>query len=245
MLFTREFTQTEEKYLRKGDFVPDLYGLSFLPSKEVIDDINAKLHELERELPETITPETLHISPQDFDIVRRPQQSIERSSKLDQLHDLLPFHCKLTLRFQASVNNFLTKNLYSLNLNGPVLVLIQSSKLKTFGGFSPSMWTQYEEFVDDKRGESFLFSIDDCEILPIKPEFKKFSVKGGVNWSFGRGDLCVSEEGNKAAINWADVGYVYQGLSTRLNQEKRWLAGSWYFRTLEYEVYEVSEIKKK
>jgi hypothetical protein len=77
-----------------------------------------------------------------------------------------------------------------------------------------------------------LFSIDDCEVLPIKPEFKKYSVHGGVNWGFGRGDLCVSEEGNKASINWADAGHVYQGLSTRLNQEKRWLAGSWYFRTL-------------
>lgn len=145
-LFTREFAEAEEKYLKNGDYLPDLYGLTFVSTKEVLDELNSKLNELQRRMSETLTPDALCISPQDFDILKRPEQSIERTNKIDQLYDLLPFHCKLTLRFQASANNFLTKNLYSLNLQGPVLVLMQS-KFKTFGGYTPNMWTARSDFI--------------------------------------------------------------------------------------------------
>ena len=77
-----------------------------------------------------------------LDLKRNPNNpQIERFSKVDQLIDMLPFQCKLNLRFQASANGFLTKNLYSLKIQGPVIVLI-SSKNKVFGGYSPNMWTE-------------------------------------------------------------------------------------------------------
>jgi hypothetical protein len=90
-------------------------------------------------------------------------------AKLDRLMELLPFPCRLNLRFQASANSFLTKNLYALNIQAPIVVIIVSNKGRTFGGYSPNMFTASEEYIEDKRAESFLFSLDESEIMPIKP----------------------------------------------------------------------------
>ena len=71
-----------------------------------------------------------------------------------------------------------------------------------------------ENFVEDKYAESFLSSVDDYEILSIKPEFKKYAVYEGLNWGFARGDLTISDEYNKASIKRADIEQVYQGIGS-------------------------------
>lgn len=95
------------------------------------------------------------------------------------------------------------------------------------------MFTPTGEYIEDKKGESFLFSLDEGEIMPIKMELRRFAIKGGVNWGFGRGDLVVSEECQKGGISWADVGHVYRK-PVKFGEDGGWLAGSWYFRVLEY-----------
>ena len=81
--------------------------------------------------------------------------------------------------------------------------------------------------------------------LPIKPQYRRYAVKGGTVWGFGRGDLTVSEECHKACISWAEIGRVYEKPNGIKGDEKEWLAGAWYYRVVEYEVYEVLGIKKK
>jgi hypothetical protein len=71
-----------------------------------------------------------------------------------------------------------------------------------------------QNFVEDKHTESFLSSVNDYEILSIKPEFKKYAVYEGLDWGFGRGDLTISDEFNKALIKWAGIDQVFQGIGS-------------------------------
>lgn len=100
----------------------------------------ARMHSLQRKVKEELTSDTLCLGNKELGLVWRPEQLKEKGSKMDQLLELLPFHCKPILKFQASKNKFITQNLYSLQLKAPILVLVQS-KLKTFGGFSSVMFT--------------------------------------------------------------------------------------------------------
>lgn len=48
----------------------------------------------------------------------------DKTARLERLLELLPFTCKLNLKFQASMHGFVTKDLYALKLKGPVVILI-------------------------------------------------------------------------------------------------------------------------
>lgn len=64
----------------------------------------------------------------------------DKTARLERLIELLPFSCKLNLKFQASMHGFVTKDLYALKLKGPVVILVES-KRKLFGGFTPNMFS--------------------------------------------------------------------------------------------------------
>jgi hypothetical protein len=48
----------------------------------------------------------------------------DKTARLERLMELLPFSCKLNLKFQASMHGFVTKDLYGLKLKGPVVILV-------------------------------------------------------------------------------------------------------------------------
>jgi hypothetical protein len=52
----------------------------------------------------------------------------------------MPFKCILKRKFQASRHKFLSQNLHSLDINGPIILLVESHKGKKFGGFSQIMF---------------------------------------------------------------------------------------------------------
>jgi hypothetical protein len=64
-------------------------------------------------------------------------------SKVDKIKSLMPFHCHLTPKFQASKHRFQTSNLHKLGLRGPILLVAESYKGKIFGGFSPKMFPKH------------------------------------------------------------------------------------------------------
>ena len=47
-------------------------------------------------------------------------------------------------------------------------------------------------------------------ILPIKDEYRRYSIRGGNCIWFGRGDLVISDECNKGNISWAETGRAYK-----------------------------------
>lgn len=55
------------------------------------------------------------------------------------------------------------------------------------------MFPKTEEYIEDNKLECFLFSLDDKCLLPIKEEYRQFSIRGGKNFWFGRGDLALSD----------------------------------------------------
>lgn len=62
-----------------------------------------------------------------------------------KIKDVLPFKCDLKLKFRASGNQFLSKNLHNLNLRGPIVLYVKSHKNREFGGYSSIMFPKYEE----------------------------------------------------------------------------------------------------
>ena len=56
---------------------------------------------------------------------------------------------------------------------------------------------------------------------------------------FGRGDLVIADECQKGNISWAEIGRAYEVPHGVFGNEVEFLGGAWYFRILEYEIYEV------
>lgn len=97
------------------------------------------------------------------------------------------------------------------------------------------MFPKYEEDYSEYRDvHSFLFSLDHRQVLPLKEEYKKYAIKGGVNFGFGQGDLLISDECNKGNINWAEIGRTYKEPSNVNGPLNEWLGGASYFRVIEY-----------
>lgn len=70
----------------------------------------------------------------------------DKAARLERLVELLPFTCKLNLKFVASMHGFVTKDLYALKIKGPVIILVES-KRKLFGGFTPNMFSERDEYI--------------------------------------------------------------------------------------------------
>lgn len=57
------------------------------------------------------------------------------------------------------------------------------------------MFPKYQEYYtgDQKDVETYIFSLDHNQLLSIKEQYKKYAIKGGVNFGFGQGDLLISD----------------------------------------------------
>lgn len=132
-------------------------------------------------------------------------KSVVTRTQSENLAAIMPFKCELRLKFQASKNKFLTANMHAVDIRGPILLVVQSHKGKTFGGYSSIMFPKNDDEEDFERrhSHSFLFSLDHSQLLHLKEDRRQYTLKGGKNFGFGRGDLLISDECNKGNISWA------------------------------------------
>lgn len=79
----------------------------------------------------------------------------------------------------------------------------------------------------------------------MRPEYRKFAIKGGPHFGFGQGDLLIADECNKGNISWAEVGRSYREPANVKGPLNEWLGGAAYFSVLEYEVYSVEILNRK
>ena len=124
----------------------------------------------------------------------------------------LPEIKELKLKFKASGHQFLSKNMHSLNLRGPIVLYVKSYKNYEFGGYSSIMFPkeEEEENLENRHIKAFLFSITHRQTLPLKEEHRRYAIRGGVNFGFGRGDLLIADECHKGNLSWAEIGRAYR-----------------------------------
>lgn len=234
---TAELYRRHKEEVGYSSLLPDLQ-----PSvgMELSDTIRKKVKEKEKKMKEfgkkSFLAEGIFLDESILMQVEKLREAIS-ISKIERIKAVLPFQCELTLKFQASKNKFLTHNLFQRGIRGPILLIAESYKGRSFGGFSPNMFPKEERYEADMRCKSFLFSLDDRVILPLKEESKKYSIRGGSNLWFGRGDLAISDECHKANISWAEIGRAYEVPRGLHGNPSEWLAGCLYFRVLEYEIF--------
>jgi predicted N-acyltransferase len=85
--------------------------------------------------------------------------------------------------------------MYAVNIRGPVVLYVHSYKDRHFGGYSTMMFPKYDEdnLLEFRTVDAFLFSLDHKERLPLKEEYRRYALKGGLNFGFGQGDLLISD----------------------------------------------------
>lgn len=190
-----------KRYRCGEDYIPYLANLENTTAQYIYESIAKTIKDRETMIPRVINKDDINL-----DLSILPNENIKEIinySRIDNVKSLLPFKCKLSLKFKASKNNFLTSNLHSANIRGPILLVAQSYKNKVFGAFCPAMFPKAEQYVEDRKGLSFLFSLDNRMRLPIKQEYKRYAIKGGEHLWFGRGDLVIANECHKGNISWA------------------------------------------
>ena len=115
------------------------------------------------------------------------------------------------------------------------LVLIKSKGQKRFGGFTPISWKPENGiYIKDTEMQTFIFSLDNKKIYPLKDV--DYAVHHYFNYGpyFGNGDICI--KGNpiqETKLNTIQMSYDYKG-------DKSALAESCFnIKALEYEVFQI------
>lgn len=65
---------------------------------------------------------------------------------MEKIKALIPFQCELIPRYTASAFKFSTRTLHSKAIRGPIIVVAESYKNRTFGGYSPKMFPKEEVY---------------------------------------------------------------------------------------------------
>jgi len=147
------------------------------------------------------------------------------------------------LLFRASRDGFSSARFHSFcNNKGPTVTLIRTSKGYFLGAYTSISWTggkgKYE-----RADESFIFSLNNQTKHEIfqKNEFAIYQndKEGPV---FGGGpDLSIQSGCNEKKNSFSNLGYTFMGPGIYGSEEsKSYLAGSHYFRVVDYEVFSVA-----
>ena len=141
----------------------------------------------------------------------------------------------LNLLYRGSENNFSSKTFHNLcDDKGPTLVLVRSSYDKLFGGYASESW-HLKGWKSAPK--SFVFSLD---------RQKKHSNNDG-NSIYGRlnfgpefgNDLVLTDECHINLLSHLELGkhYAYSLSEIGSKETQSMLAGSHYFKVVEYEVF--------
>jgi len=127
------------------------------------------------------------------------------------------------------------------------MVVVKSIQKKLFGGYTPCRWldTKEKEYIADTKRESFLFSVDERMVFPIRTHQIDYAISTYGSWGpiFGSPygpDLSISDQCHLNDHSCSSLGSHYEiPLSVKefSNEAFCLLAGSKKFKVLEYEVF--------
>lgn len=99
--FTKKLIGVEEKFIDGEDFIPDLFELEHQNTKPLIDHTSLKVKEFQKIFGENMNKEMKNFSTQLLTMPGRGLLS-DKTARLERLMELMPFTCKLNLKFKAS-----------------------------------------------------------------------------------------------------------------------------------------------
>ena len=125
---------------------------------------------------------------------------------------------------------------------GATISLIKSEDGLVFGGYASKSWNSGNTHISDPN--AFLFSVTKRSAFAIKSSKKgeALSPYTGLLCSFGAGDLYIYQGCDKSASSYSDLGMSYSshGMAYASTEARDFLAGSYTFKVLEVEVYQIS-----
>ena len=145
---------------------------------------------------------------------------------------------ELKLIFKMSENGSKSSDFHKYCDNkGPTLSLIKTTKNRKFGGFTPCDWKNSGNYVDDKTGASFIFSLDlnkKYDLINGNKQAIYCASNHGIN--FGCADLRLNQN-LKDGISYANSQCRY--LSNNNLELTGGKGDNEKFETEEFEVYQV------
>ena len=152
------------------------------------------------------------------------------------------------LVYKASVDGFGAREFHKkCNEIKGTLIVIKSENGNVFGGYTKCNWHGKDEHRSD--GQAFIFSLINQLSTPIKIKCSNvdhamychpdYGPTFGKLWSC---DLYISDYSNSNNMSHSDLGINYEHpmYSWNTNDAQSLLAGSYYFQTLEIEVYQIN-----
>ncbi len=161
-----------------------------------------------------------------------------------------PREQKWELKYRASRDGFKALDFHS-KCDGVenTLTIIKTTKGNVFGGYTEQAWNSYGHAVADPS--AFIFSLINEKNRP----FKVLCVNGGRNAIGGYGgngptfgdeypeDICIRSDSNLNQYSYSNFGTLYKHAEYPWGSEeaRSILAGSYYFQTVEIEVFNKKE----
>ena len=157
------------------------------------------------------------------------------------------FRHQWKLLYRASRDGFLSKYFHrKCDGHSNTLTIIKSSQNSyIFGGYTEASWEVKRSRSSIRDPQAFLFSLTNGENQPCK-------MKVNTDWSymsidcdclngpsFGINDIHISDEPNKSASSYSDLGFAYAHpqYEHKTNEARSFLAGTYKFQVDEIEVY--------
>jgi hypothetical protein len=152
------------------------------------------------------------------------------------------------LIYRASRDGFQASSFHSKcdNISNTVTI-IKTTSNSVFGGFTSALWKS--DYYYGLDAHAFIFSLRRSG-NPNKDRFNitrpDYAIRSYYNYgpAFGHGhDIYVSDNSNSNEKSYSNFGYAYQlpkNLTYDTDEAHSYLAGSYYWKTTEIEVYQVT-----
>jgi hypothetical protein len=153
---------------------------------------------------------------------------------------------KIELLYNASVDGFSASEFHNRCDNkGKTLLLFRSESGNKFGGYTPLIWDKSDQWKEDLTYQTFVFSLDNKKHFKIGPHKKAIYCSSKDGPSFGSGhDIFISSDANINSESYSNFGYSFPsasaGFSLNSERSRAYLAGSYTFKILAFEVYQLS-----
>ena len=150
------------------------------------------------------------------------------------------------LLFRATMDGWKSNDFHKLCDNkGPTLVLVKDTNGYYFGGFNTSDWDKKDQWKSAPG--SFLFSLNHKTKHEIYQNEKE-SIYNGLYYGptfGGTHDLYIAPDCNQNTLSHSDLGFSYQSpYQYDTDQSRNYLAGSYHFEVVDYEVFSIKFVKK-